>query len=222
MNRLFDSSNPIMKALGKVFDIGWLGILYVLFCIPVITIGPATTALYYTSMKVLRKERGYVWSEFLGCIKTNFKTAAVLGIIMTLFYTLLTFNLYATVESGKYGGYLYGAYLGLLIILTCLNCYLYPLLSRFDLGVIKILRMALYLAFRHLLITIVLFAIVLMGFTGVYFSIIRDFPIIILLIPGGLSMIYTFPMEYIMKKYMPQSEPVIMDDGEIIKPWFED
>ena len=100
MNRLFNQDNPVMKVLSKIFDIGWLSILYLLFCIPVITIGPATTALYYTAIKVLRRERGYVWSEFFGCFKREFKLGAMLGIGFTLVYALLLFNLkYVVVQT---------------------------------------------------------------------------------------------------------------------------
>lgn len=223
MNRLFDSNNPVMRALGKLFDIGWLSILFLLFCLPVITIGPATTALYYTSIKVLRRERGYVWAEFWGCFRANFKMATILGLLFTAAYFLLAFNLSATVQGGKgYGGYLFGAYLAMIFVLTCLACYVYPLLSRFDLSFVKLLRLALYMAFRHLPFTIALVAIIAVALAGAYYSIAFNLPFIILVAPAGLSMVYTFPMEHLLKKYMPKSEPIILENGEEVKPWYEE
>ena len=73
MRDFFNSDNRIMRALGKLFDIGDLSIVFILFCIPVVTIGAALTALYYTTVKVVRRERGYVFHEFWHCFKTNFK-----------------------------------------------------------------------------------------------------------------------------------------------------
>lgn len=223
MNRIFNSDNSVMKALSKLFDIGWLSLVYIIFCIPIITIGPATTALYYTSIKVLRRERGYVWSEFWSCFKTNFKDGFILGIIFNLIYFLMIFNLYTTAHSGSdIGGYLYGAYIAIVVVVTCICCYVYPILSRFELKKTKILRLAFYMAFRHILFTLVLLAIVVVAMIGVYFSIMMNLPIFILVIPAGLSMLYTFPMEHLMKKYMPKSEPIVTEDGEVVVPWYEE
>ena len=43
MDRLFNVNNPLMRALSKLFDIGWLSLIYVVFCVPLVTIGAATT-----------------------------------------------------------------------------------------------------------------------------------------------------------------------------------
>lgn len=223
MNRIFNSDNPVMRALSKLFDIGWLSLIYVVFCIPIITIGPATTALYYTAIKVLRRERGYVWSEFWGCFKSNFRDGLIIGIIMTLLYALLAFNLVTmTSSTASYAGYLYGAYIAMAIVLTCIACYIYPILSRFVLKKTKVLRLAFYMAFRHILFTVILVLIVVLGVVGIYLSILGNLPILILVIPGGLSMLYTLPMEHLMKKYMPKSEPIILENGEEVKPWYEE
>ena len=39
MDRLFNVNNPLMRALSKLFDIGWLSLIYVVFCVPLVTIG---------------------------------------------------------------------------------------------------------------------------------------------------------------------------------------
>lgn len=74
-----------MRALSKLFDIGWLSLIYVVFCVPLVTIGAATTSLYYVSAKVLRKDRGYVWSEFWHSFKLNFKPATLIWLILQPF-----------------------------------------------------------------------------------------------------------------------------------------
>ena len=92
MDRLFNVNNPLMRALSKLFDIGWLSLIYVVFCVPLVTIGAATTSLYYVSAKVLRKDRGYVWSEFWHSFKLNFKPATLIWLIFAAIYGLLYFN----------------------------------------------------------------------------------------------------------------------------------
>ena len=64
MDKFFNSDNVVMRTLSKIFDIGWLTLIYLVFCIPIVTVGAATTSLYYVSAKVLRHNRSYVWREF--------------------------------------------------------------------------------------------------------------------------------------------------------------
>ena len=47
MDKFFNSDNMVMRTLSKIFDIGWLTLIYLVFCIPIVTVGAATTSLYY-------------------------------------------------------------------------------------------------------------------------------------------------------------------------------
>lgn len=157
-----------MRALSKLFDIGWLSLIYVVFCVPLVTIGAATTSLYYVSAKVLRKDRGYVWSEFWHSFKLNFKPATLIWLIFAAIYGLLYFNLTTFNTSNAAGGYLVGAYIALAFIVTCVASYAFCLLSRFNMNVRGILRYALYMSFRHFLHTLCFLAILFVAGFGIY------------------------------------------------------
>ena len=47
-----EHDNTLLSILGKITDSLLLCLLYLLSCLPIITIGAATTALYYTTHKV--------------------------------------------------------------------------------------------------------------------------------------------------------------------------
>lgn len=51
MDKFFNSDNVVMRTLSKIFDIGWLTLIYLVFCIPIVTVGAATTQLYYVVLK---------------------------------------------------------------------------------------------------------------------------------------------------------------------------
>ena len=55
MKKLFNMDNPFWTAMGRVFDIFVLNCLWLLCCLPVFTIGPATTALFYGMFGILRE-----------------------------------------------------------------------------------------------------------------------------------------------------------------------
>ena len=222
MDRLFNVNNPLMRALSKLFDIGWLSLIYVVFCIPLVTIGAATTSLYYVSAKVLRKDRGYVWSEFWHSFKLNFKPATLIWLIFAAIYGLLYFNLTTFNTSNAAGGYLVGAYIALAFIVTCVASYAFCLLSRFNMNVRGILRYALYMSFRHFLHTLCFLAILFVAGFGIYAGFRVQLPIFLLFVPGLGSFLYTFPMEHLLKKYMPKPEKRYTENGEEIVEWYEE
>ena len=58
--KLFNLDSPLMQALNKMADLMWLNILTMICCIPIITIGPAMTALHYMALKMARNEECYI------------------------------------------------------------------------------------------------------------------------------------------------------------------
>lgn len=229
MERFFNSDNAVMRALSKIFDVGWLSLIYIVFCIPVVTIGAATTSLYYVSAKVLRHDRSYVWTEFWRSFKQNFVPATIMWLIFAAVYVLLFFNISIVSKQSSYGGYLVGAYITMGVIVLCIMCYAFTVLSRFDMKIGKIIRFSLYLAFRHFLHTVVLLVIFLAGVFGVCSPLLfaspalHSFvPIILAFVPGTASFLYTFPMEHLLKKYTPKSEPKYTEDGEEIVEWYNE
>lgn len=225
MDKIFNSDNAVMRVLSKIFDMGWLSIIYLVFCIPVFTIGAATTSLYYVSAKVLRHNRSYVWREFWSSFKTNFRQSTIIWVLMVLAYLLLVWNIQIvgiTDSASEYGGYLAGVYVAMMIIITCIASYVFPILSRFELKVTKLLRFSLYCAFRHILHTIVLLAILFVAGFGLYAGVYTQIIVLFLIVPGLAGFLYTFPMEHIMKKYMPKPEKKFTEDGEEIVEWYNE
>lgn len=223
MEKFLNSDSGVMRALSKIFDMGFLTLIYLVFCIPIVTIGAATTSLYYVSAKVIRHNRSYVWREFWSSFKTNFVQSTIVWVITAILMVLLFFNFQIVNVSGEAkGGYLIGAYLAILFILLCISCYVYPIISRFGTRLSQILRLSLYCAFRHFLHTIVLLAILAAAVGLIYLGMITNVILVFIFVPGLTGFVYTYPMEHIMKKYMPKEEPQYTADGEEIVAWYNE
>lgn len=224
MDKFFNSDSGVMRALSKVFDMGLLTLIYLVFCIPVVTAGAATTSLYYVSAKVLRHNRSYVWREFWSCFKSGFVQSTIVWVVTAVIAVLLVFNMQivgSNTESAK-SGYLVGVYLAMLFVLLCISCYVYPIISRFSTKLSQILRLSLYCAFRHFLHTIALVAILVATVALIYLGMITNIILIFIFAPGLAGFVYTFPMEHIMKKYMPKEEPKYTENGEEIVAWYNE
>lgn len=121
--------------MTKVFDVVMLSLIWTLCCIPIITIGPATAALYYAVVKSVRKDRGYPTKEFFKGFKMNFKMGTLVGIVLIVLTLLLTLNLnYARSLANTTGALLWYLYLVLCVIVFLVSMYVYPVLSRFSVG----------------------------------------------------------------------------------------
>ena len=89
-------------------------------------------------------------------------------------------------------------YAMLLAVCGC-GIYLWACLSRFDQSSFALFRMSVVLTFRHFPTTILLLALFILGILGVYLM-----PWGILIFPGCVYVLSTYPMERILLKYSPK------------------
>lgn len=85
--------SPVIAFLATVADFMILNILFIVCCAPVITIGPAVSALYTITMREARHEGGYIFKPFLKAFKNNFRQSFLLSILYVLIGTVLGFGL---------------------------------------------------------------------------------------------------------------------------------
>lgn len=203
MNNLFSMDNGIFNFLGKMWDIIIISIIWALLCIPIVTIGPATTALYYTVVKVIRRERGYLLREFFHSFKTNFFSGMILGIILTAAFSILyiDLNFAKSIEDANIRFIFLGIFTAFLFITLCCTVYVFPLLSRFTMGKLQILKTALLMSVKHLPTTILMLVIV-----GIFALGIWILPIIIFISSGACILLCSLPLERVLKKYIPKTE----------------
>lgn len=209
LNNLFSDENPLIRGLTMICDIAILSVIWLVSIIPVFTFGAATTALYYTVVKVFRRKKGYVFEEYKRSFKENFKEATILWLIFLLLFVLCGFNIYLsfgwiTVMIGEqFGRLLMGIYMAVFLILFGTMLYMFPVLSRFVLSKTQLVKMSLALSFRHFLHTIVLFVLALISIVlGIHFF--MTFPLLFLFAPGAFTLLISFVMEHVLKKYMPE------------------
>ncbi len=221
MREIFSSDSKLMKVLGKLFDIGYLSIVFIVFSLPVITIGASLTALYYTTVKVIRRDRGYVFQEFFRSFRLNFLNATVLWLIQLLLTAVMIFNVSVVVaDNGGVVNFMTGAYIVMSVIIYAVACYAYPVLSRFEMKKRQIVRLSLYMAVKHIYFTIPFIALSLGTIAAIVF-LVPLLPIVPLVAPALASLLYSYMMEIVLKKYM-RTEKTTAQDGEVITQWYEE
>ena len=128
MGSLFNLDNPIWRFMGKLVDVFILTLLWAVCCIPIITIGPASTAVYYVTLKLVRDEESYTVRSFFKSFKENFKQGSVIGIIMTLLLVFFLYDIYAYFMMGTQISRILGiVFLGIFLLYLITLVYVYPL-----------------------------------------------------------------------------------------------
>lgn len=81
MDRNANLKASIGQFLTALFDLMLLQILWIVCTLPVITVGPSTSALYAVMLKVASGEQTHTFSDYFHAFKINFKQAIVIGLI---------------------------------------------------------------------------------------------------------------------------------------------
>ena len=92
MGRFFSMDNPIMRVLAKIIDAFYISVLWILFSIPIVTLGASTQALYYTVHKCLKGDRGYVWGSFWQSFKDHFLENLLITVIFEGLFAFVTYD----------------------------------------------------------------------------------------------------------------------------------
>lgn len=212
MKSIFSSDTGFARVMNKVGDIILLSILWIICCIPLITIGASTTAAYYTAAKVIRHSEGYEWNEFFKCFKLNFKSTVVMNLVFVICIAFFIFNFIVMggAEDEMFF-YLKIIYIAIGIVLIGVYAYAYPILSRFNMKSGKIMMMSLQLFFRHFPTTMGIIGLFLVTLFGMYML-----PWAFFILPGVFMFIVTFLMERVLLKYMPKPE----EGSEEAEKWY--
>lgn len=155
MKNLFNVDGPVMTFLVRVADMIILSILWGICCIPIITIGPATTALYYVTLKMVSNEEDGVIKCFFRSFKLNFRQGVLLTLFFLVAYVALYFS-YRIISSieGVFGTVLSVLCLILTICILGATLYSFPILAKFYNTTGRTLKNAVMLAFQNIFSTI--------------------------------------------------------------------
>lgn len=237
MNNWFNPDNKFMSFMSKVFDTVVLNLIWMVVCVPlpiltIIWIGntenmwlllvtaitllpvvPATTAMYYSAVKAIRRERSYAITEFFRSFIRNFKQGMIYSVIAIVVAGIIVFDLDYAWNMMKAGENAGSTLLGFFVVVTVLfiatYSYLCPLLSRFEMKTGAMLKMAFVLATRHVATTVTLLVLAAGMVLMCYLL-----PPAMFFLPATVTIIASFAIEKVFKKYMPEKEEVPEDESE--------
>lgn len=156
MSNLFNLDGPVLQFINKIVYSVYLNILWFVCCIPVVTVGASTTALFYVTLKISKNEEGSITKAFFHSFQQNLKQGTliwlillalgiILGIDGYILYHMRFENVFWTLCTAVFSV----AAAAYAIVLM----YIFPLLARFDNTVGAMFKNALFIGVRFLFCT---------------------------------------------------------------------
>ena len=146
----FNIESPFFEFMHTLTTFISLNVLFLIFCLPIITIGPALKALYTVTMQEARKEHKAVFSTFFKAFKENFVSSAGTFLLYLGLSLIFLFNAFFWGGQGSIVGTLcVTLFLLTLIVLAISFLYTFPLMARFDNGIKQTIKNSIFLALLH-------------------------------------------------------------------------
>ena len=94
-NGLFNPENKFWMFMDKIMNLCVIGFLWLLFSLPVVTAGAATTALFSYTLRMTQNEEGYIFKSFWNSFRENFVRSTMLWLCVAGIGLFLAVDLYA-------------------------------------------------------------------------------------------------------------------------------
>lgn len=209
---MFKSDGIFSRFMNCLFDILYVGILWIVCSLPVLTVGAATTAAYYAMAKCVRHKTGYIGREFFKSFRSNLKQSLLLTVFFYLAAGVWVVDIvYVWQHESSLNNALFVVLLFLGFFVSGVTVYCCPLLSRFQKKNLELLKTAAYLLFKFLPVTVGILVLFAISCTGLYLM-----PWAIFVLPGVYLYVLSFPMEWILHKLM----PAVPEDSEEAQKWY--
>ena len=196
----------LIAAVNAVIDIIVAGLLWLVCSLPILTLGAASTALYYAVVKCIRHERGALVKSFFSAFRRDFKIST-LWLVFLGALLVLGADAWAIGLMTQGSGFLPILSRILLLLPLMLFPWVFAFVSRFSNTVGGTLRYCAYLALRHIGLTLVMTAELIAFGLVVYLM-----PQIAPLLPGVICLLLSLHIEPVFKAITAEMDVQDTDD----------
>ena len=196
MRQLFNPESLVWKPLGYLGDLVTLSLLWIVFSIPLLTLGPASAALYDTAVHSLRRKEDTVLTHFFSTFKRALKQGVLSALIVLAAFALFFGLARLVIDPTGSPAYVYALMLLLLLFMLACLCWLWSVQSRFAMGLGSLFANSLKLAFGHILRS----AAVAVLWAAVIYAGLR-FILSLFVCPAAAAWLSTYLIEPVFAKY---------------------
>lgn len=154
--KIFSQDGILYKLMSTLFELVKINFLWLLFSLPIVTLGGATIAAYDVFLKMTAQEEGHTGAQFVESFKKNFKTGIPYGILLLfcIYVVWLDFSLFEQLENNPIILLIMGMIAGVVFLISFL--FAFPLQARYENSFVKTLKNSADISIRFFLRTLTL------------------------------------------------------------------
>jgi uncharacterized membrane protein YesL len=150
MGKVFSYDSPVWRFMGRLVDFLVLTVLWAVTSLPIITMGTATTTVYYITLKMTKNQDGYIVSTYFKTFGKLFLETVKAWLLALIVGLLLGGDIYICLKLGNPIASLILAALAVVALVYSMTLmYLFPVMARLDNTIMGYVKAAFYLAIRN-------------------------------------------------------------------------
>ena len=160
MAGFFSTDSKLYRFMCRLTDLVKLNFLWMVFSLPIVTIGISTIAAHYVALKLAEGQEGYIFSDFIKAFKENWKQGIPMSFITVIcvWALYLDFQLIANANEHQVLFLITGIVAAYIFVFTML--YAFALLARYENTLLNTLRNGFNISMRYFLRSALLVIIV--------------------------------------------------------------
>ena len=150
MGAFFSPDSKFMQAMARIADLVILNLLFLVSCIPLVTIGAASAALYTVGFRSGTDREQGVCRSYFRAFRENFWQGTILWLIAVVFFGAGIVNVFLFYSMEGPLHYLFLLMTVLMVLGVLMYSYAFPLISQFSNKTLPTLKNAFCLSLGYL------------------------------------------------------------------------
>ncbi len=166
----FSPEGAFYQFISRLWDMVKLNLMWILFSIPIVTIGPATIAAFSVTMKMVDDTEGYIARQFVKEFRKNLKNGIPLGLLFLLGIEVINidFQLFSKMPDNPMAPLVFGIIMIFVMLMGFV--YAFPLSARYENTLVRTIQNSVAIATRYFVRTLFLFFILAIEVVLIFFN----------------------------------------------------
>lgn len=188
MAKFFSVDSKVYQFMSRLTDVFVLNTMWLIFSLPIVTIGISTIAAFDVSLRMAEDKEGKIAPAFIKAFKSNWKQGLIMSFVLFLcFYVLfIDFQLTALDVENSWVFLAIGIVTAYIFVFS--NLYVFPLLARYENSIPRSLKNSFNISMRYFLRSFLLLIILAVEIVIIMWNTVTLFVGVLL---GPAFIIYT-------------------------------